>query len=1043
LSLFEQNIESLLKINPELGVKIFSIKENKKYEVFVDEKDNIDINIIDKEKFVPFYESNPVKEIEAQINSIEENYSRYPLMFFYGIGNGVLVKALLQNQLHTRIVIVEPEIEILYIVLNLIDFTKELEDKRVVILHSGQISFAIANDIFSQQDIKIYAKTYYFHINLKYYEHYYMNDIKRVNSIFLKSIEHIVRALGNDSTDALIGLEHHIANIKKMVETPTLNELISKAKTSEVAIIASTGPSLHKQLPLLKEIQDSVTILSVDASFPILIEHGIKPDVVFSIERVIETAAFYDKVDEKDFEDIIFAVTSISHPYLFKSIKGGVLQISQRPFGYTKYFALKEYEFLGIGMSAANMAFELAFHAEFKNIILIGQDLSYGKDGSSHADGHLYGSKGVDEDKTYDIVAYGGKGTVKTTLIWNLFKNFFENDIFYAQRKGIKTYNCTEGGARIEGAIETPFSKAIDMMVDRKYKKPLMRLNSPDTKTVEKLQRYCNRKIDNMQNYASQKTKEVKQLFLKVAKICEKLDEVDAYNNLLDVDYDELSDTMNAIERVKSYFNNDEFTDIFIDATQALIVHQEMDLAKIQVRNVNSDDDKRIKMLDWIYAHRYWLFTLAGLMDAVLTAITRRGKDSHLANKVRNIKDYAVSGYFRDLDDENKEFEIEIEIDNKLVKKVKTINNSFRFLIPSRYFDNMPHVITAREQESKMMLLNTPQQEILLEEYKESVEKIENSGIDFSNIRYGISAKDCIIRGYFKDYINKNEYEIEVFIDGKKTDTLKTKEGLFELPLPHEMFDDNLHTVNAVEKRSGIKLSRKDIEITLSSDEQNKASFINSLYQPFDESLRETYGKNAIGFLATKENLEDEEFVSFIKEIQQNFKSVKLKAFYFHDDIDKTKLADLEYIKTTNFIQIIANIEIFVWHYKNIKLTKILYMLRCKYKNITPVYFNNNLDKTLHDIDNLIYKKVFEKLYLFDFTKEEIIQADNSTIKLVQNRFYRKYLNKEIDLNITYKQFIFDTITMALKSNQFKKELFLFDNKDVISRNGRSICSYI
>ena len=115
---------------------------------------------------------------------------------------------------------------------------------------------------------------------------------------------------------------------------------------------------------------------------------------------------------------------------------------------------------LRIGMSAANMAFEAIFHAKFENCILIGQDLAYGSDGETHSDGHLYGTKESRKRATMDVTAYGGEGSVKTTEIWNLFRNFFESDIYYAKQQGMQVINATEGGARIEGSVEMPFAEA-------------------------------------------------------------------------------------------------------------------------------------------------------------------------------------------------------------------------------------------------------------------------------------------------------------------------------------------------------------------------------------------------------------------------------------------------------------------------------------------------------------------------------------------------------------------------------------------------------
>ncbi|EIA45950.1 motility accessory factor, partial [Campylobacter jejuni subsp. jejuni 87330] len=75
----------------------------------------------------------------------------------------------------------------------------------------------------------------------------------------------------------------------------------------------------------------------------------------------------------------------------------------------------------------------------------IGQDLAYGEDGSSHPKEHIHGSQGEEIRGEKYTLAYGGKGKVRTQLTWNLFRQAFEKDIFWAKEKlNITTYNCTE-----------------------------------------------------------------------------------------------------------------------------------------------------------------------------------------------------------------------------------------------------------------------------------------------------------------------------------------------------------------------------------------------------------------------------------------------------------------------------------------------------------------------------------------------------------------------------------------------------------------------
>ena len=85
---FEHNIQALIRVNPTLGAELLSISELKKYEIFVDEADAANINIVDKESFTPLYQTKPIEETIAKIESYKK-YSRYPYLYFFGIGNGI------------------------------------------------------------------------------------------------------------------------------------------------------------------------------------------------------------------------------------------------------------------------------------------------------------------------------------------------------------------------------------------------------------------------------------------------------------------------------------------------------------------------------------------------------------------------------------------------------------------------------------------------------------------------------------------------------------------------------------------------------------------------------------------------------------------------------------------------------------------------------------------------------------------------------------------------------------------------------------------
>jgi hypothetical protein len=160
--------------------------------------------------------------------------------------------------------------------------------------------------LFGDTDVKRYARVYDIHVNLPYYERY-NERIQVVNQLFVQALNHVITTVGNDVTDTLIGMEHHFMHLDFMVQTPTLYELFKKAKNTNIAVLVSTGPSLNKQLPLLKEIAPYVTIVAVDASFPVLSAYGIKPDIVVSMERIELSSTFFKNTPAEFYDGVVFS----------------------------------------------------------------------------------------------------------------------------------------------------------------------------------------------------------------------------------------------------------------------------------------------------------------------------------------------------------------------------------------------------------------------------------------------------------------------------------------------------------------------------------------------------------------------------------------------------------------------------------------------------------------------------------------------------------------------------------------------------------------
>ncbi|EDP6267827.1 motility associated factor glycosyltransferase family protein, partial [Campylobacter jejuni] len=428
--LFNKNIEALSNILLKESLKQI---QSSKFELILG-KDNLDINLKDTSDNTFLYE-NVIDELNTMLNTYNDKYLLYPVLYFYGFGNGILFKALLQNKNHQHIVVFEKDIEIIWIMFHVLDFSNELQNSRLMILQTSSLDIELFSNFCSSKPFFQFSRIYFLELMSHYYERFH-EDVLELNKKLVQDFKDSILSHGNDPLDALQGIEQFVYNLPQMITHPSYKELLSKRKNlSDTAIIVSTGPSLTKQLPLLKKYANKATIFCADSSYPILAKHGIKPDYVCMLERdEIVAECFNNDFGEFD-KDIVFIVKSVTHPHTIK-----YLQKNNRAFilvstyaSFIQYLKLDYFGYFNMGFSVAHMNFLLTIHLKYKNIILIGQDLAYAKDGQTHSQGFIHanlhnGDYERDLDK-FSTTAYGGNGKVQSSEIWTLFRHNFEKDI--------------------------------------------------------------------------------------------------------------------------------------------------------------------------------------------------------------------------------------------------------------------------------------------------------------------------------------------------------------------------------------------------------------------------------------------------------------------------------------------------------------------------------------------------------------------------------------------------------------------------------------
>lgn len=267
-------------------------------------------------------------------------------------------------------------------------------------------------------------------------------------------------------------LRNTLINAPLASAEPLLRSWAATRKDQPVLIV-SAGPSLNKQLPLLAANQDLFTILAVNTVWPILEKHGIVPDAVLSLDRNSKAAWPQNGVSH----NTAFCVDLGCAPDLLWSHDHNHVITACDPFTSAIAGSLgAKSEFLRTGGSVATSAFAMAEMLGGNPIVLIGQDLAL-TDGRDHAEGypHTYNSQTlkVRTDNGFDVDGYHG-GRVRTERQLMYYKTWFEGRIKELPDRLI--INATEGGARIQDALQLPFASVCQEIRSTSLrKKPLMK----------------------------------------------------------------------------------------------------------------------------------------------------------------------------------------------------------------------------------------------------------------------------------------------------------------------------------------------------------------------------------------------------------------------------------------------------------------------------------------------------------------------------------------------------------------------------------------
>ncbi|WP_066408039.1 hypothetical protein [Aliarcobacter skirrowii] len=274
----------------------------------------------------------------------------------------------------------------------------------------------------------------------------------------------------------------------------------------------------------------------------------------------------------------------------------------------------------------------------------------------------------------------------------------------------------------------------------------------------------------------------------------------------------------------------------------------------------------------------------------------------------------------------------------------------------------------------------------------------------------------------------------------------QTKVNMFLINIFEEIDDKDYSKSLKLVDNCKIEFEKSIVSKIFETDERyNELCFMNSLKQPInEEKIKNLYCPNSIGFLATKENLGDEEFVEYINQIINDFSEQNFIAFYFRKDELKDakskfpKRDRLVYINLYDIKDVFSNLEVYLSNYmrtyKNIYENSIVSMLRYKSNNIAclGLWLSHNQTIEEHEENNKQnYQKFFKNIEYLGFKELDIKKHGFSLFGIFFKELSKKY---NVDLNFNLKETmkisqVYYTLKIGVNNHEFYKFHINFTKK--------------
>jgi hypothetical protein len=366
--LFSRNIKALSLKDPSLGEKILRSKspslDSSPHYCFLSSKSGETVPAFtgyDGRSFPLHSLIDPVREAKRLVGDAQEGF-----LVLLGLGGGFAAKAALEKNELSALLVIEYGLASLAELFSQADYTPLFEDSRFCLLADKRP--AEIEECF----LNLYQPALYGGLRVLPLRARTVRESKNFGEASGAIERALLRIEADYSVQSYFG-KRWFSNIIRNLQKA--GEKTEELKPVTRAAITAAGPSLTAQIPLIKKTRKEIFLLSTDTSLPALLEEGIEPDAVISIDCQHWTYYHFLSGIPKN----IPLFLDLASPPLIGSL-GNNIHFFSGGHPLTRYISQAWRPMLNIDASGANVtyaALSLAHALGAKTIDLYGADFSY------------------------------------------------------------------------------------------------------------------------------------------------------------------------------------------------------------------------------------------------------------------------------------------------------------------------------------------------------------------------------------------------------------------------------------------------------------------------------------------------------------------------------------------------------------------------------------------------------------------------------------------------------------------------------------------